>query len=61
MKQYGKTILIASLVFCTGGWMVALGDWSLAELTPERVGGLLMSLAAVVAASVGDSIIKPKE
>ena len=59
MKRNSKTILAVSLLFAFGGWLVTLGGWSWAELTPAMIGGLIMNLAAVVAAASGDSIIKP--
>jgi hypothetical protein len=50
-------LLIASIAFGMGGWMVTLPGWASA-LTPVSMGGLLMIVGSIVAAWLGKSPIQ---
>jgi hypothetical protein len=57
MKPQSMIILVLSILFSIGGWMVTLQTWSDA-LQPQNLGGLLMILASLFASALGVTIIR---
>lgn len=57
MSRQSLIVLILSVLFSVGGWMVALPHWADA-CNPGAIGGLLMNIAAVAAGSLGVNIQK---
>jgi hypothetical protein len=53
-------ILLFSVLFSLGGWIVTLETWADA-LQPVRMGGLIMIIGSVGAAWLAEPLIKPAQ
>lgn len=57
MNRQSIIILVLAVMFCVGGWLVALQSWNDAA-TPSALGGLFMNLASVAAGAFGVNLQK---
>jgi hypothetical protein len=60
MKPKSIIILVLSVLFAIGGWMIILPTWP-AALLPQNMGGLLMILVSIAASALGVTIIKKED